>query len=64
MNYRIYTRPNHYGGIYIRLDIDGEFKLEKYCGTHFGGRWYAYWLNEKVKAGKFLSNENLYEGTI
>lgn len=64
MNYRIYTRINPYGGVYIILEVDGEHKHEKYCGTNFGGRWYAYWLNEKVKAGMFSVNRNLYEGKI
>lgn len=64
MNYRIYTRDNPYGGVYIILEVDKEKKLEKYCGTQFGGRWYAYWLNAKVKTGKFQFSDNLYEGKI
>lgn len=53
MNYEIYTRPNSYGGNYVILEIDGEKVYEKYCGTDIGTKWCAYWLDAKVKAGKY-----------
>ena len=68
MNYRSYTRPNPFGGHYVILEIDGENVYEKYCGSDFGTRWHAFWLNEKAKNGKLPScidpNFIGYEGTV
>lgn len=66
MTYKIITRENMFGGLYVTLEIDGAVIQEKYYLWDWYALQTARWLDWRIRTGYYKHRPIgvLYEGKI